>query len=140
MSTRAFDRRASNPFAILKSSSSSVLWPDTSSSFCARSISPLKLYGVGYCEMAQVHDSSAGVSDSGSYGWREASHPYKYMQGNALNKSATTVGSLQDAPNGDDLAVSIGDEHSWEIVGYRGIWQVTSVKVEKSHALLIMLR
>lgn len=126
------------PFAILTPSASSVIFYDESTeSANIKKINStsLKLAGTGYCEASLVHGQSTQL---GTAGWEEDSWAVGYMRGFLMNKGSSSGSGAFSRPNGDDLALSIGTEHSWSISGTSS-FTVTSSDPAKSHATLIMI-
>lgn len=129
------------PFAILSPSSSGVVFFDQSTPCSSvTSESPLRTSSESYVEAALVHASTPGTSNSGAAGFKETSHDVSYMRGVVINKSSTAGLGAYDAPNGDDLAISFGTSHAWQISGYIGSWSLSASDPAKSHAVLVMLR
>ena len=129
------------PFAILSPSSSSVVFFDQSTKCSSvTSPSPFRLIAEGYVEAALVHSRTPGTNNSGAAGFAETSHNVSYMRGVLINKSSTAGLGAYDAPNGDDLAISFGTSHAWQVTGYIGSWSLTASEPTKSHATLVMLR
>lgn len=129
------------PFAILSPSSSGVVFFD-SATLCSSitSTDPMRTSSESYVEAALVHASTPGATDSGAAGFKETSHDVSYMRGVVINKSSRSGQGAFDAPHGDDLAISFGTSHAWQISGYIGSWSVNASDTAKSHAVLVMLR